>query len=115
MTAAKKKPAKKIAIPTAMADVPAWCEQLRARRLNAEGVAAIDVMEMIVRNMIAACEACRTPAAHMRHIATAAPLIEKQFRVALAADRAQADLELIRLRNDLENQRKAERCLEAMH
>lgn len=102
-------------IPTRMADVEGWCEQLRVRRLNDDGRAAIDMLELLLLNAMSAAESAKGPAGRVRVLAAAAPSIEKQFRVALAFDRAENDTELVRLRRQMEAKQGAEAALEAMH
>lgn len=102
-------------LPTRMADVAGWCESLRERRLNDEGRAAIDVLELQLTLLVEAIESSRGPAGRARLMASMSKAIEQQFRVALMADRAEGDQELVRMRKLVEQQHRAEDDLRAMH
>lgn len=106
---------KKLAVPDNLADATAWCEDLRQRRLNPEGVAAVDALELVVRAMFDAVDAARGAAGRLAVVLRSMPLIEKQFRVLFAADRLSIDRELEDLRGRLAAQAKAEDALGAMH
>ncbi len=102
-------------LPTRMADVAGWCEVLRDRRLNVEGRAAVDVLELQLVNLVTALESARGPAGRVTLLAKLSAAIEKQFRVMLQADRAEGDQELVRMRILVEQQQEAADDLEAMH
>lgn len=109
------KPKAELRIPTNLADARAWCDELRERRLNPEGVAAVDAMELALLAMLDAAEASRGPGGRLAIVLKSMPAIEKQFRVAFAADRLALDRELEDLRARLDAKDAAEDALGAMH
>lgn len=124
MTAKRRKPARGKAsapakampsIPTRLADVAGWAEELRARRLNADGRAAIDLAQVALEQLLAAVEKAKSGPARVRLVGVGLPVVEKQLRVALQADRAEADHELVRMRRKLDDQQSREDALERLH
>lgn len=112
--AAPKAPPK-IEIPTRLEDVAGWAEAVRARRLNDDGRAAVDLAELVLRETLATVQRARSGAARLRALATGLPLVEKQLRVALQADRSEADHSIVAMRRKLDSMRAAEDALDRMH
>jgi hypothetical protein len=112
---AKPAAAPKLVIPTRLADVAGWAEAMRARRLNDDGRAAIDLAELLLTETLATAQRAKSGTVRLRAMAIGMPLVEKQLRVALQADRAEADHEIVRLRQLAESQQRAESALDRMH
>lgn len=102
-------------IPSRLKDVRAWADELRLRRLNADGRAAIDLAQLALEQTLATVERAKTGPSRMRALAVGLPVVEKQLRVALQADRAEADHALVAMRRKLEQAQAAEADLDVMH
>jgi hypothetical protein len=113
---AKPAAAPKLVIPRRLEDVAGWAEAMRARRLNDDGRAAIDLAELILTETLATVARAKSGTARLSAMQKGMPLVEKQLRVALQADRAESDHELVRMRRLLEMQQAAENALDTrMH
>lgn len=120
MSKAKRKPAAKAAapampaIPMRLGDVSAWAAKLRIRRLNDDGRAAIDLAQLALEQVLAAAARARSGAARVRILKDGLPLVEKQLRVALQADRSEADHSIVAMRRRLEEMEQAEDAVDWM-
>jgi hypothetical protein len=112
---AKAAPAELPPVPARLEDVAGWAEQLRARRLNGDGRAAIDLAEFALAQLLGAVDKARKGATRVRLLSIGLPMVEKQLRVALQADRAEADHAIVAMRRKLEAMRAAEDALDRMH
>lgn len=92
------------------------------RRLNDDGLAVIDLLELLVKKCIKAetqitkakvdeddpLAKVKVDEARQMVWVRAAKAIEQYFRLALQADRSESDTEMVRLRRDIEKKRTAE-------
>lgn len=96
-------------LPKTADEVGTWAANLRKRRFNDEGRAAVDILEVMVRELVDGLDQLEgKPVERCTLIARMSKPIEMQQRVMIQADKTQADRFLVEQRRQQEKKDEAE-------